>query len=74
MDYANLSAGAADTTFQVGLQDIEYYEEIGMHKPDQQGSVIRWNQVDWSKYGAGKGLAPEQVMRNFLKAADSPDD
>lgn len=71
VDYANLSAESLNSTFTVGLRDIEFYEEdpFNDHQPDQQGSVIDWRQVDWSKYGAAEGVPPETVMRRFLTSA-----
>jgi hypothetical protein len=69
VDYANLAEGAANTSISVGLGDIQNFEQTGDHYISQQGSLINWRLVDWSKYGADKQLPPETVMKNFLSSA-----
>lgn len=76
VSYARLSAGAANDTIVVGLRDIDWYENSPFHdhQPQQEGSLIDWRQVDWSKYGADEGVPPETVMRKFLISAMNPGD
>ena len=69
-NYGMLSAQLLQTTIAVGCNDLQAYRLTdGLHNVQQQGSLINWGQVDWSRYDNGGTC--ESVMENLFNAVQS---
>lgn len=71
-DAAQLSVSLLNDTIVIGLRDISWYQQVGLHLPSMQGSLVDWSQVNWSKWDTGG--SPEQTMSNLFRAAMKEND